>query len=87
MERLETKKKSVGSARRFHSFDLAVENDRLTEKVIYLETKIDTLVDRESTLYTRVNYWREMYISIRRKYKKLQKRHSNCPKKSIILYR
>jgi len=78
------------SYRRFESFEVDVveaENRRLSDKIIQLETKIDSLVDREGTMETRVDYWRKMYISICRKYKVLQKRYQNCPKKSIILYR
>ena len=73
--------------RKFENFDLATENSRLSEKIIFLETKIDTLIDRESTLESRVESWREMYISMCRKYRLLLKRHNHCPKKSIILYR
>ena len=75
------------SDRRFESFDLVSENARLSEKIILLETKVDTLVDREFTLESRATYWREMYVSICRKYKLLHKRYKNLPKQSIILYR
>ena len=73
--------------RRAESFELCIENDRLNEKIIYLETKIDTLIDNESTLESRVEYWRAMYRSLCKQHKKLLKVHKNCPKKSIILYR
>ena len=75
------------SNRRIESFDDDVENTRLSNRIIMLETKIDMLVDREGTLEARVEYWRKMYCAICKKYKLLQKRFKNCPKKSIILYR
>ncbi len=75
------------SQRRFESFDFSKENERLIEKVIVLESKIDQLLDREITLEKRVEYWRGMYVSQCMKYRKLQKVHRNCPKDSIILYR
>ena len=73
--------------RRLESFELCVENNRLCERIIYLETKVDTLIDNESSLESRVNYWRAMYRSLCKQHKKLQKVHTKCPKKSIILYR
>ena len=75
------------SDRRNECFDLANENDWLREKVIWLETKIEALSDRESTLDSRIEYWRQLYTSQIAKYRKLQKVHYNCPKKSIFLYR
>jgi hypothetical protein len=77
------------SDRRFYSysFELEAENDRQAEKIVNLETKIDSLLDRESTLERRAEYWRKMYLVICRKYKKLSRKFKNCPKKSIILYR
>jgi len=75
------------SHRRFESFDLSFENQRLTEKIIVLESVLDQLSDRESTLENRVEYWRNMYVSQCSKYRKLQRVHSLCPKHSIILYR
>jgi hypothetical protein len=71
----------------FESFELENENNRLSEKIIALETVIDNLVDRESTLERRAEYWRQMYLVICKKYKKLERKFKNCPKKSIILYR
>ena len=73
--------------RRTESFELCIENDRLCEKIIYLETKVDTLIDNESGLESRVEYWRSMYRSLCKQHKKLLKSHKKCPKKSIILYR
>ena len=73
--------------RRDECFDLVMENDRLSERIIYLETKVDTLMDNDSTLERRIDYWRSMYRSLCKQHKKLLKLHKNCPKKSIILYR
>jgi hypothetical protein len=73
--------------RRVKEYDLVTENNELFDKVLELETKIDMLSDRESTWENRVGYWRKMFIAISRKYKRLERRHANCPKKSIILYR
>ena len=72
--------------RRSDSFDLCIENDRLYKKIIYLETKIDTLIDNESSLERRTGYWRSMYRSICKQHKKLLKVHEKCPKKTIFLY-
>ena len=73
--------------RRAESLDLCIENNRLYEKIIYLETKVDTLIDNESTLESRADYWRAMYRSLCKQHKKLQKIHAQCPNKPIILYR
>ena len=75
------------SERKFECFDLASENSELYDKIMILETRIDTLVDSEEILERRIEYWRQCYISQCAKYRKLQKVHRNCPKKSIILYR
>ena len=75
------------SERKFECFDLASENSELYDKIMILETRIDTLVDSEEILERRIEYWRQCYISQCAKYHKLQKVHHNCPKKSIILYR
>ena len=72
--------------RRAESFELVMENDRLAEKIIFLETKIDALNDNESTLESRVDYWRSMYRSLCKQHKKLLKLHKKCPKKTMFLY-
>jgi hypothetical protein len=78
------------SERRIESFDrLEYTNEiaRLKEKVITLESKIDRLVDFETTYLNRIDYWRGMYLRECQKLRKLRKVHLLCPKKSIILYR
>ncbi len=73
--------------RMLEAHDLSLENARLSDKIIALETRIDQLIDRDSTLERRVEYWRKMYITLCKKYKKLESEHEECKSKYIILYR
>jgi len=72
---------------RFESFDLRNENNRLSEKIIVLETRIDRLVDRERTFEDRIEFWRDLYVRKCKEFLKLKKLHERCPKKTIFLYR
>jgi hypothetical protein len=78
------------SERRLESYErLEYTNEiaRLSEKIIWLESKIDRLVDCEKMYEDRIDYWRGSYFKISDKYKKLVKVHRSCPKRAIILYR
>ncbi len=59
---------------------LVVENDRMADRIMALEFERDELIDNESILKKRIEYWRKQF-------RKLQAKHSKCSEKSIILYR
>ena len=79
-------------------YDLIAENQIWFEKCIALETKVDTLNDsivalndtfeyRYRKIEDRVEYWRKMYCALCRTHKRLVRKHSRCPKKTMFLYR
>ncbi len=74
-------------AERDERIDMFAENIRLYDQLMRLETKVDVLVDRESSFVERAEYWRKMYCTLVKKYKSLEKKHSRCSNKPIILYR
>lgn len=66
--------------------DMYSENLRLYEQLLRMETKVDMLSDRESSFEQRAKYWRKMYCTLVQMYKSLERKHSCCSNKPIILY-
>lgn len=68
-------------------YDLIAENQIWFEKCMALESQVHALKDiiryRERRTEERVEYWRKMYCALCRTHKRLVRKHSRCPKKTM----
>jgi len=72
-------------------YNLIAENQIWFEKCVALESEVEALKDsrrdRDRSFEQRIEYWRKMYCALCRMHKRLVRKHSRCPKKTMFLYR